>query len=370
MRDLFPGYFQLSEDEIADICREGIFVLDTNVLLNFYRYTPQTSTDFLSLFQQLGDRLWIPNRVMEEFYRNRKRVIKSQNRIYDDIEKVFQRTTENLGALLTRGHLSIDVDMVEFTTVSLGRILHQLQENKSRHPDLLTQDTIRESIENLLNGKVGDAYETEKLVEIYAKAEQRYLAKVPPGYKDTETKKLEKGDQRYGDVLVWFQVIDKAKTLKKSVVFVTDEKKEDWWWIDDDGEIIGPRPELVQEIGKLARVKFYMCSPASLVDLAGKYLSIAVKPNTATEVQAVEDISIGWKDEITQALKALGGQGTWSEIYNYIEEHTSRRKPSNWQAVIRYTVFAHSSDSEAYRGSEDLYVRLLRGKWGLRTISE
>ena len=89
MRDLFPGYFQLSDEEIADICKKGIFTIDTNVLLNFYRYSPQTSVDFLTLFQQLGERLWVSNRVMEEFYRNRKRVIQAQDKIYDEIQKYF-----------------------------------------------------------------------------------------------------------------------------------------------------------------------------------------------------------------------------------------------------------------------------------------
>jgi predicted nucleic acid-binding protein len=144
MRDMFPGFFQLSDDEIADVFKKGIFVLDTNVLLNFYRYSPQTSTDFLSLFHQLGDRLWVPNRVMEEFYRNRKRVIQAQHKIYDEIKKIFQRTQYNLGALLVRGHLSIDLDIVEYTSISLDSILEQTQGYRLKHPDLLKDDTINQ----------------------------------------------------------------------------------------------------------------------------------------------------------------------------------------------------------------------------------
>lgn len=370
MQDMFPGYFKMSDQDIANICKNGLFVLDTNVLLNFYRYSPYTSTDFLSLFQQLAPRLWVPNRVMEEFYRNRKRVILSQDRIYDEIKKIFERTKDNLGALLVRGHLSINLDVLKNVGDALDDIWQHVEQDKSNHPNLLVNDTIRQSIEQVLTDRVGDAYDAKKLAEIYTQADQRYIAKIPPGYKDTETKKSIIGDQKYGDLLVWFQTIDKAKSSKKDIIFVTDEKKEDWWWIDEDGEIMGPRPELVREISKLAHVKFYMCSPATLLDLAAKYLNITVKPNTANEVQEVEDISIGWKDEITSAFKSLGGQATWSDLYEYIQEHTSRKMPNNWRAVIRYTVFAHSSDSEAYRSGEDLYTHVSRGKWGLRMAVE
>jgi hypothetical protein len=38
MRDLFPGFYRPSEEEFHRVWQEGIFVLDTNVLLNLYRY--------------------------------------------------------------------------------------------------------------------------------------------------------------------------------------------------------------------------------------------------------------------------------------------------------------------------------------------
>ncbi|MFM2060738.1 MAG: hypothetical protein RLZZ507_408 [Cyanobacteriota bacterium] len=38
MRDLFPGYYQPTEKEFAELWKECIFSFDTNVLLHIYRY--------------------------------------------------------------------------------------------------------------------------------------------------------------------------------------------------------------------------------------------------------------------------------------------------------------------------------------------
>ena len=42
MKDIFKGYYRPSDDEFKKMWEEGIFVFDTNVLLNFYRYKKET----------------------------------------------------------------------------------------------------------------------------------------------------------------------------------------------------------------------------------------------------------------------------------------------------------------------------------------
>lgn len=52
MRDLFPGFYRPSEEEFHRVWQEGIFVLDTNVLLNLY-YPEEARNEFLNLMRNI-----------------------------------------------------------------------------------------------------------------------------------------------------------------------------------------------------------------------------------------------------------------------------------------------------------------------------
>jgi Apea-like HEPN len=81
-------------------------------------------------------------------------------------------------------------------------------------------------------------------------------------------------------------------------------------------------------------------------------------------------IRLSWKDEIVEALIALGGKASLSQLYAQIENHTHRTLADTWQATIRYTLQIHSSDTDSYRGGEDLFQRLDKGYWGLRNFHD
>jgi hypothetical protein len=77
-----------------------------------------------------------------------------------------------------------------------------------------------------------------------------------------------------------------------------------------------------------------------------------------------------WKDEIVEALTALGGEATLAEIYGHIERNTLRELPDTWEATVRYTLALNSSDTATYRGGDDLFEHLDRGRWGLRDFKK
>ena len=59
--DEFPGYRLPSDDELNDALQSALVVVDTNVLLNLYRYNESTRNDLLEVLRQLGNRLWVPH---------------------------------------------------------------------------------------------------------------------------------------------------------------------------------------------------------------------------------------------------------------------------------------------------------------------
>ena len=65
----------------------------------------------------------------------------------------------------------------------------------------------------------------------------------PPGYADAK----KPDEERYGDLIIWYEMLDLAAEGQLPILFVTEDAKEDWWWIAD-GERIGPREEIVHEM--------------------------------------------------------------------------------------------------------------------------
>jgi len=60
MRETFRGYYRPTDDEFSQLWEKCVVILDTNVLLNLYRYPSEARDDLLKVFQQISDRLWIP----------------------------------------------------------------------------------------------------------------------------------------------------------------------------------------------------------------------------------------------------------------------------------------------------------------------
>lgn len=371
MKELFSGYYRPSKEEFDTLWRDCIFVFDTNVLLNLYRYSPKTSEELISILTKLSDRLWLPHQVALEYQENRLDEIAQQEQVYDKVISTLDRTHDELAALLRRGHLSIDTDAL-FARIkkTFGEVKDELSERRKKHPELFEKDHIRESIASIFGENVGAAYEKTELDKIAKSGEERYAKEVPPGYKDGSKKGRKRYgamviEDKYGDLLLWFQILDKAKSEKKPVIFVTDDVKEDWWWMSK-GRTMGPRPELVLEMQHVAEVMFYMYTPDRFLEYARDALGVIVEQASVDEVREVGESRLDWKEEIANALEALGGQASLSEIYDYIENTTTRQLPVSWQEIIRYTLQINNAESSAFRGSADLFRRVGRGQWALK----
>ena len=76
-----------------------------------------------------------------------------------------------------------------------------------------------------------------------------------------------------------------------------------------------------------------------------------------------------WLEDVINALEALGGIASYSDIYGYIQKHSNRRLPSSWKAIIRAIIERNSSDSKLFAGKKDLFYSVEgigKGIWGLR----
>jgi hypothetical protein len=228
------------------------------------------------------------------------------------------------------------------------------------------------AITSLFDGKVGPPFEQSRLNDIMKEGAKRYENKVPPGYGDSAKGVMKRygnvvWEQRYGDLVMWYQIINKAKESKISIVFVTDDKKADWWWKDDQSRTIGPRPELITEMKMTAGVAFYMYTPNRFMDLANQFLGVEVSEDIISEVRGVTE-AMNWREEIANALRVLGGKAHLSAIYEYIQRTTPRQLPESWRAIVRNKLQNYASNCEAFLGKEDTFTRLGGGYWELKSM--
>jgi hypothetical protein len=307
MKKKFVGYYRPSEKEFSELWKSCLFAFDTNVLLNLYRYTPATKASLLGILEKVSERIWLPYQAAYEYHNRRVDVIQQQMKAYDAVVEIVRKSIDEargkLGTFARHPSIKIDEILKPFDE-AFEKSEEALAKLKGQHPDLLIDDPINETLAGLFDGKVGEPTPEDELEQIYKQGERRYRLGIPPGYADRN-----KGDaSQYGDLVMWFQVIAKAKEDKRSVIFVTDDRKEDWW-LRPGGKTIGPRPELVQEISKKAAIKFYMYSADPFMQYARKYLKQRVEKKAIDEVREVRQ-----RDEKSMVVSKETVQKLISEV--------------------------------------------------------
>lgn len=290
MKEIFPGYYRPTKEEFSAMWQECIFVFDANVLLNLYRYSPETRDELLDVLEHLKDRIWIPQQAMLEYHENREEVISQQYAITGDIEAALTEVSQAIETKYQRGHPFADNKVItEAIKEAIEKIKASIAQAESKYPNLLENDSLLERLSTLFDGRIGSEYSPKRLEEIYKEFEQRFRLQIPPGYKDKNSKR--EGFKKYEDGVVWFQVIDYAKSKKKPIILITDDRKDDWWR-SEKGETLGPRPELAAEIGSKAKVRFYMYNASQFLKYAKEFLGLEVKQEAIEEVRDVSEQTI------------------------------------------------------------------------------
>lgn len=289
MKDLFPGHFKESESHLREVWDTSLFVFDANILLNLYRYSDTTRSEFLRILQKIKNRAWLPHRAAEEYLNNRLNVIDQQEKSYDETTKAIVSLKSDLEN--SRQHPFVSSETMDKVSPVFDELCEELKKNRAVHTARISNDEIKDAIATIFESRVGPPYEKEKLQEIILEGEERYKQKVPPGFKDGP----KSGDsdvfvekcKKYGDLIVWLQVIDKSIDSGKGIVLVTDDKKEDWWE-RFKGKTVGPLPELVKEFKERTRNTFHMYQADRFLELARENLDEQVSDDVVEEVREVK----------------------------------------------------------------------------------
>lgn len=286
MRSTFPSHFANDPNRIKALWADCLFVVDTNVLTGMYKYSDQTRDALYDVIESLGDRLWVPYQVMYEFLDNRAKIVHDQSKLYaatiaklEGLQEDFESSTK---------HPFVSPPIYERFCQSSKEVLQELEAARSFHEGRITSDDVKDRLAFLLDGKVGKAYSKEVLADIVKEGEARYSQNTPPGFEDSNKHKgttlLKEINKRYGDLIFWKQILDKAKELSVSVILVTGEKKEDWWSVCG-GKTIGPLPELLDEFSEFTGKDFHIYATHNFLTLANEYLEQKTSPAAVEEIR-------------------------------------------------------------------------------------
>ncbi len=306
MKTKFPGYFKLSEDEIRNLWDNALFTLDANILLNLYRYSDETKTEFIKVLRKLNERIWIPNQSAQEFFENRLNVISQQEKSYEETISALNNLEGEFKS--SRQHPFLSKRLLKRFSTLTKEMCDELNENKDFHSRRIQGDDILEEIESLLANKVGDEFSEKELEEIVKLGESRFAKKIPPGYKDSGNKDNTPNDiRKYGDLLVWKQIMNKSKELKKAVILVTDDRKEDWW-VRFKGKTLQPRPELTKEFRTETEQAFHMYQSDRFLEFARDYLNEQVNQKTINEIRELRKLDEERRLQLKRRENALFNQ--------------------------------------------------------------
>lgn len=232
---------------IAFSSDDTLIVMDSNVWLNLYTIHPLALTEIVDKIRENKDSFWIPNQVYREFFRHAKgkkndvidyyknsrvNCIKELERTKDIVGQTFEnfKRKQRTDGEQLKGEILNDFEAVIRKFKRGYEVLEKTYTEELaaiRETDIVS-DIVNEVYEN---SKIKDFSIMEK-VQICEEGEVRYKYKIAPGYTDGEKRSdFECGDfyRKYGDLIIWKELLKRVTGTKINTLFVEDEKKKDWF---------------------------------------------------------------------------------------------------------------------------------------------
>lgn len=330
----------LDPTEQSKLLKEALIIFDTSALLDLYYYSNETQDSlFNTVFEYFKDRLWIPERVNFEYLKNREKVSSKPILAYESLLKVhngndgeYTFKMYNLAKEIEKGKLKdiesqlktlkerttkpdkhpyiepevfSDVEkQITYFSQNAKTFINIMEKFNAKFTDIVNQKikTIRENGEDRVSKiierkfKVGREFSFSEMLQIAEEGELRYRNEIPPGYEDESDKK---GLAKYGDLIIWKEILDYAKEKKESVIFVCNDVKKDWY---DQEKKKSARFELLKEFNSITEKNIWLYNMSDFLYIVNKLLDSTVKLDD-TLLKEVENATVVNKEEETRYYK-------------------------------------------------------------------
>lgn len=293
MEQAFPWAYRPSQEALTELWSEATVAVDASALLNLYQYGGDAREQFLAAMEKLGDRLWFPRRAVEEYLTKRESVIVRQHAEFEPLRQAFGTPLQKVrayekDATVDHGRLAADTKrLMEIAKQANDEANKAMGEASRDHVDV-TDDPVLGRLKAMATTRLGRGIPDAELEALYQEARTRYEQGVPPGYEDRDKAEPAK----FGDFLIWRELLDRAEEVGRPVVFVTDDLKPNWWqW--QRGGLVGPRQELVAEMHRVAGVRFHTATSDGFLRYAQQALAIE---QDETVIEEVREVSRGGQE--------------------------------------------------------------------------
>lgn len=285
MENAFAEFYVPSEKDIDRVWEKALVTFDASSLLNLYTLSPTARQEIIDSKRILKNenRLWLSHQAGLEFHRNRVRVAAQVlNQLKDLKAQINKFKNEFTG---DAKHLSIAQEFVSIFDNMDKRLTTAIEEHsasgmKDPTPDY---DMLLASINELFDQDrmVGKAYSKKKLNALYRVGRQRYASSVPPGFEDNNKPEPFK----FGDLIVWQQIIDISKKREVPVILVSDDDKDDWTYDTSGRKHRLTHPMLRSEFKKATGKDFWLYSTEAFLKEAKHRIKADVSEDTLEEVR-------------------------------------------------------------------------------------
>lgn len=359
MKEQFAGFYGPSENEIDEAYKDPktMFIFDTNILLSLYRCEETTRTQFLDVWRNLKDQVWIPFHVCLEYQRNRLIVIQSARDSLKEVNKNLCNKIDKMFSELNPDTLSRYSNLRD----ELNNLKSLLKENlnsfvtdklevrRSRIDYINSHDELRDIIDELTTGRIGSEPTTETIEAQNKSGLIRYKYRTGPGFADAKSKQDDKFsfngvnyDAQYSDYYIWMQILKevKEKNIKK-VIYVTNDEKEDFFYkINNKNR--GPVESLVTEIKRETNAEiFLMHQIDSFLHHAVKSLDAKIDDSSINELAAsaavgAESVFSGLASDMFSTASGKVELDSFPDFINSIYDESLIQNNETKQLIIYY----------------------------------
>ncbi|HCE4787910.1 TPA: DUF4935 domain-containing protein [Vibrio parahaemolyticus] len=375
LKELFAGY---NDNYVSDTMlsqSKVIVCFDANILLNLYRYENEVRDQVISLVKSIKGKtkfeIWLPYHAALEFNVNRKKVIKQSNSRIDDIRKQFAIFKKDVKSASTiggkRGGL---FDLSNELSDSFDNI-HQILEKHRKNKIVSHKDQIIDVVFDIFDGYVGSPISEKELGSLIIEAESRYQKNIPPGFEDSGKTNLMtfngmSVDCKFGDYIIWKEMIEKSNKEGLPIILISDDVKSDWRC----NEYNRVKPELINEFLYKTGHHFYSMSIIEFERVFKSHLNFSFTREASTQIKQINKTDKDAESWLKMILDAYEKSGQRVLKLKEINEHISgsyhKNFPATWETIVRRTIYNHCSDLSAYLGKRDLFEKVNSGEYKLR----
>lgn len=288
--DNFGSYHPPADDVWAAAYQAGLVVLDTNALLDLYRFSPQARQEYLDVLREVRERIFVPHQVALEFHRNRLSAVKQHrsdlDKTHADVTKLAGQLEEAINKLAKRNLSAEQLELARNSIATVRDLAASVIDDYRPTPQSMGSgnDPVIVELIELLDGRVALPPDPEVLAKDQAEGSRRFKERIPPGFADSE-----KEHGVNGDYLLWAEMKRLSATIPASVLLVTNDVTKGDWVFESGGVTIGAHQDLVAELKEETGQQFLISTVADFLRHAKKYLETsAVSASTVEEASELD----------------------------------------------------------------------------------